>query len=98
MSRTVSVRNQRPSVVRALTKSIDHRSLGRVGAGRGTRVRLASFFRGFVRTRGRVLLPLFCADSGAIFMRLDSKWTCQAASHLSRHLALVVLPDLGGRA
>jgi hypothetical protein len=33
---------------RALTKSILHRSLGRMGAGSGTR--LASFFRGFVRT------------------------------------------------
>ena len=37
-------------VVRALTKSIDHRSLGRVALGSGTRARLASFFRGFVRT------------------------------------------------
>ena len=47
---TVNVRNQRPSAVRALTKSMDHRSLGRVGAGSGTRARLANRFRGFVRT------------------------------------------------
>jgi hypothetical protein len=45
MSTTVKVRNQRPSAVRPLTKSIIHRSLERVAVKAGTRARLASFFR-----------------------------------------------------
>ena len=38
----------------ALTKSIDHRSFGRVGIGKGTRARLASFRRGLVPSALRV--------------------------------------------